>query len=382
MSYYAREGKTGWRPFKCSIVDLSRNTNSIMDVRGQDFFSPPLDNTETATKVLEALRRSSATTCLRLVLWWLGTPKCLSSQLLDVCGLGLGIGPSFFEAITERIAPPDVRKLQPLQPFRPDGQPYPIHIIAGNYIATTAYDYVKKVDVPPVLLLVGWDQQIGLDPEDRFKGVLIPTIWQTTWVLDNALSPPPRIWDKAKVLDTQVPSERLHIQSRIYVDCLHHVCRTIEYAEQSNEDFILLASLPLMFLITMEVNARIRLLRQSIMGVFYDNDCDMQMIKKNRFLLRRYMVESEGSQKSISRYFWSHNAGHLLSCEGYKRIEEPWKDALNEAQALEEEVRDNLQLEASYLSLEESRQSIRLSNHQIEESRRGTTPNFHHYSSG
>ena len=376
ITSYASEGRLGSPSFKCSVVDFSRNSNST-DVRGQDFRSHWLHDTNKATWVLEALRQPSATACLRLVLWWSRTPKWLSHQLLDVCGLGLGLEPSFFEAILERVAAPGISELQARQLFQPDGRSYPNHIIAGDYIGTVVYNYVRnRENLPPVLLVVGWGQEREYLKDWISHGVPKPSIWHNTWVSDKVLSPPPCTSAKTNEWDTQMPPTCPQNHTQIYVDCLHHVCRSIGYAELSKEDFIVLSMLPLMHLNTLEINIRTFFLRQSLMGGYADKDHDMQLTKTNRLLLRRYIVESQSSHKSIHKFFQSHNAGHLLSCEGYKEIKELWKDALREAQSIEEEVRDSLQLEASYLSLEESRQSIKLSNHQIEESRRGITPNL------
>lgn len=119
---------------------------------------------------------------------------------------------------------------------------------------------------------------------------------------------------------------------------------------------------------------RIGAVRQTLNSFLYyqkEENHDPGASRYKRLNLRRYIVDTQNSLKNLVRFVRSQRAEHLLDCEAYLIMEELWKDALDEGRSIEAEVRDNMQIEASELSLEESRKSILLSNHQIEESRRG-----------
>lgn len=90
----------------CTILDLSRNADSTLTITGQDFSSHSHEITNsghTATKILQALRDPPITACSRVVLWWSDVSEQAFRDLVIVCGLGLRVGPRFFQAIFDRL---------------------------------------------------------------------------------------------------------------------------------------------------------------------------------------------------------------------------------------------------------------------------------------
>lgn len=92
----------------------------------------------------------------------------VTSELLDVCGLGLKIGPRFFEALYDKA---DRRTMEHprrrvLGPFHQS------YTVVGNQITTMANDYISgHENAPPVLLIVGWDDDDWGFDEDHHHAV-------------------------------------------------------------------------------------------------------------------------------------------------------------------------------------------------------------------
>ena len=368
MLRHLRENEYRAQYFTCSIIDLSISNNSTLDISGQDIHNYLCLEEESASRLFQDLRKPSASVALRVVLWK-GDRSRLSSTLLDVCGLGLDIDAHYFEFLAERMTglgggPPAV------QPFPTTNGTQPSHIVLGNYIATSACRYAEsRTDVPPVMLIVSW----GLfdDPfqsNDTLAWVFNErTAWHTSWDPNKESPFLPATLDRSQELEAHKPTKSRWLISQAYVDSLCQVFECTVGAKVSKEHLLVLSTLPLKHLDTLQLCMQVRLLRDAAKENVYD-------IGLKRFNIRRHIVESECSTKNLSRYAHTLKADYLLNCQGFRQIEGLWKDAFREARLLEEEVRDHLQLEASFSSLEESRQSIKLSNHQIEESRRGMIP--------
>ena len=73
----------------------------------------------------------------------------------------------------------------------------------------------------------------------------------------------------------------------------------------------------------------------------------------------------------FERFISLEAANYLPESSAYLKIKRETSQIHNEARHLDTEVRDYLQLIVGSLSLEESRKSIELSNHQLQEGKRG-----------
>ena len=91
-----------------------------------------------------------------------------------------------------------------------------------------------------------------------------------------------------------------------------------------------------------------------------------------RFWLRRSVENSEDDMNHFEKYISAEDANYLPDSSVYLGIKQETDQIHNEARRLDTEVRDYLQLVVGNLSLEESRKSIELSNHQIQEGKRGS----------
>ena len=364
--------------FECSVVNLSRNENSTIIISSQDYH-PESNRPETATELLEDLRQPPPTAYVRVVLWWdvrdIRKQQDQPKDLLNICSLGLKIHPRFFEAFIDRadkyqLEGPLRRSL--VQPSLPDDPFRPTYTVIGNQISTIARDYiVGRADTPPVLLIVGWnggDYAWHHDNFDNFDPSMLHSEYCEPGGESRFQAP-----IVGRYLNNEGPILRRsrYLRSRTYIKLLDHLLKENDGAVARKEHLLILSTLPLMHFDTLHMHAKMRSLRWSYIRSIKDTEYDAN-VKHERTMLRRHIEDSDMSSKNFERYVHSQEGGDLLRLQEFMRIKELWKDALSQARLLEAEVRDKMQLEASQLSLQESRKSIELSNHQIEENRRGS----------
>lgn len=356
-------------PQKCSVVDIRRREGSGVETAIHDFSTEPKARSA-ATKILETLLHPPQNVCLRVVLWWLSEGREAEDShpnLLDVCGLALKVSPRFFEAIVDRADKTSLdgqaqRKM--VQPSLPTSPFQPMYTVVGTQLSTVARNYlVHQADPPPVLLIVGWDDDDWDDemirPADVDDGT--STRMFVTYAATNG--------------DMPVPPRPFSSRTRTYHRVLDQLLGQIDGAETADKYLLTLSTFPMIHLDTLHIQAKTRSLRKVIMygkGIYTCTESSEVNLHHERFLLRRHIEDSECSRKNVVRFAKSQDAGDLLTSREYLRIEELWQDAIREARLLETEIRDILQLQTSQFSLQESKKSIDLSNHQIEESRRGT----------
>ena len=351
--------------YMCSIIDLLRDEKSNLSMSSQDYYSEARLG---ATEMLGNLRHPSQTACLRVLLWWsydnYGEPR----DLFEVCGLGLKIHPRFFEALIDRAnknSLDDRYKRGLVQPSLPDDLFRSNYTVVGNHILTIARDYISgRADIPPILLIVGWSD--GRD--DCAWGDHSGNEFDPDTPHSYKCEPDEVSHFQASVVES---GRSRFLRSRTYVRILDQLLKRSDSAATGNEHLLILSTLPLMHLDTLHMRANMRSLRRAHIRDI-ENAEVANTVKRERNMLRRHIEDSETSSKNFATYAHSHEGGDLLRRQDFMIIEELWRNTLSQARLLETEVRDNLQLQASQLSLQESRKSIELSNQQIEENRRGS----------
>ena len=353
-------------PQKCSIVDIWRRGDSRIETASTDF-SAETGARSAATKILKTLRHPPQDVCLRVVLWWLDEEteaEDANEDLLDVCGLGLKVSRRFFEAIVDRADKNSFnsgsdKRVQPSLPTSPF---QPTYTVVGTQISTVARNYpVHQADPPPVLLIVGWD-------DDNWDD-----IYHRPADIDDETSVPIFVSNAASNDDTSISPRTISSRTRTYHKILDQLLEKIGGARTTDKYLLTLSTLPMMHLDALHIQAKTRLVRRRT--IFEHRLFAVSgyiKLQDERFSLRRHIEDSESTRKNVARFAKSQGEGDLLTSQEYLRMEELWEDAIREARLLETEVRDVLQLQSSQLSLQESKKSIDLSNHQIEESRRGT----------
>lgn len=89
--------------FSCSIIDLSKDANSTINISAKHYEG----GNALAADVLRAIRQPRSNSTARVLLWSTEprerSARILQSCFLDVCGLGLRVGPEFFVAVAHRF---------------------------------------------------------------------------------------------------------------------------------------------------------------------------------------------------------------------------------------------------------------------------------------
>ena len=89
--------------FSCAIIDLSKDADSTITISTKHYEG----GNATAADVLRAIRQPRKDSCARVLLWSTEprgrSARVLQSNFLDVCGLGLRVGPEFFVAVAYRF---------------------------------------------------------------------------------------------------------------------------------------------------------------------------------------------------------------------------------------------------------------------------------------
>ena len=197
--------------------------------------------------------------CLRVVLWWLSgrtESEDANSNLLDVCGLGLKVSPRFFDAIVDRadknsLEGPTMRKM--VRPSLPTSPFEPMYTVVGTQISTIARNYlVHQAEPPPVLLIVGWDD------ENWDEEVVRPAD------VDDETSNRRFIAEAAEIADIPVSTQTFSSRTRAYHRVLDQLLEQLNGAWTVDKHLLTLSTFPIMHLDTLHIQARTRSVRRAI----------------------------------------------------------------------------------------------------------------------
>ena len=142
-----------------------------------------------------------------------------------------------------------------------------------------------------------------------------------------------------------------------------------------------IAMLPLLHLEILRLRAQCGFVRSVMLKVQYGVEfphrySDLgkqdyyQVLDKQRFWLRRRLEALEEGKDCFVEFVRSQNAEEWLKSQTWLSQDQRIREALAEAQTVDAEVRDYMQLQIGNLSILESRKSIQLSNQQFDEAKR------------
>lgn len=334
-----------------SVLNVSKSRSSLVDQIHQ------LD--ELGTEIIEALCHPPETACLQIVLWNISHRDDIRSQgnLVDFLGLRYKLDPFIFKAILHLVGSIGSGGSQRSRLDRYK----PTHMRVGNAIATFCSS-VNQRDCLPVVLIVGpFDESsYGLQEEDSAD--------------QFGPCPPFNRSPIPNTIEEALPSSGIY---RYYPRLL---ISSLEQYHNVREDDIHLPSicvLPLLYLNLFEFRCRGRHLRETFDRILHTLDSsieegtDYYTLSFGRTRLRLHMVDAENDWCRFVKYMSTH-LHHGFSTMPFRQdYEDELKEYMAEADRLESQVRDYMQLQVGSLSLQESRNSIELSNRQMEENKRG-----------
>lgn len=340
------------------------------------------------TSLLQNLRSPPGNVPARIVIWSMSWNSPLCPEAIDALGLGLNIHPSFFEALLS-ITTPSYESLPSFKPgpMEPSG---PGHIRIGDNVATVARNYRPGRRAPSVLIIAG---SHNLD--------------YASWSDLDEKNP---VWEEAgyhstvqKFLREEVLRMQISGSASLYRWATEHPRTRMDRPTSGPPNYYLqlfskyvqkgcsfdskditplsIAMLPLLHLEILRLRAQCGFVRSVMLQVQYGvefpnkysdlekKDC-YQVLDKQRFWLRRRLEALEQGKDCFVEFVRSQNVEEWLKSQTWLSQDESIREALAEAQKVDAEVRDYMQLQIGNLSILESRKSIQLSNQQFDEAKR------------
>ena len=311
------------------------------------------------TLQLEQAILSPMEDCSIRIIFWHIRKNVLPFEWVDIVGLRLQLPPSFFEL--------SLRDLGGHRRRHGSHTSDPQYLTIGRATATMLCDNMPSKAV--VLILY-------LDDEES-KGISRPTI---EGILDRELR------SKLSLTNLRAENAANHPgnQSIVFFEHYQRLFRDAlmldSQADLNIHRLYLLSLVPLFKLASLELQIINQLSRTSLITldkidpkapgslVWYSKYYDD--LERTRFDLRRNIEDFKNSQQSFANCVLERDMGWLDSKAA--RVMTANSDlAAESAQRLETEIRDYLQIAVSNISVEESRNSIEVSNRQIEEAKQG-----------
>lgn len=339
----------------------SRKSNfTILDLSG-DEHSPrrvfPRCNDTSAVRIVTALRQPPANVAVQILLW--NSAAYLHQDVVSPLGLGLKIDPRFFGALCGR----NKRHLDPR------------HVIIDGAVATVVRHYA----VPIVLIArMGWDSALTSAVEEEIGDVFpfqypavetYPTYPYSTPVHDLK-----RVWGRY--------AEGHDLGKHEHPNYTHLLNWCLGSEGKANAGFSILWEplIPLLYLSIFRVRECCESIRQQYYELqiaaddawWAEKDKAISDLPKDRVRLRALVEDLEDGYDQTLRFLDSRpwDGSHRCSASWYK-VTEDFKRTHREAARLEAQIRHYRQLQVGESALQESKQSIELSNLQIEEGKGG-----------
>ena len=360
----------------CSIIDFFAcgNSPSPMAIRC---------HSSSGSELLAALLQPPNNVRLQIVLWPILSPPLsaslkVSREILNILGLGLRLDPQFFLALLETLSGPSLSDdLNEAVEFRPL---HPSHVVIDRAVATLVrHVLAEKPDAAPILLIAG-----GFNLKMRSK---LMDLWDCSCIADQRLNNnPPFAYPSSPMEEMRdsVPGQIEPKWLHIYMKISTSLVRTKYDGKRdipATITEIFFPLLPLLYMNCYKMKAQLLLLRRGYMAqqaAQHADDIDSKRVKQvsfglhqKRYWLRRSIEDSEDGIRHFEEYVHAQDAGHLLHSSAYLEVKQEAEQIHKGARRLDTEVRDYLQLVTGESSLEESRKSIELSNHQILEGKQG-----------
>ena len=285
------------------------------------------------TQLLRNLRSPRENSRARVIVWSIPQVSSLHSGPVAAIGLGLKIQPAIFATLLLIVQNPS----RVISRMESDS------VIIGNSIATVARNYVPNEGAPPVLFVAKVHHR-----ETTLSGLSQADLAPNSYGYLSLLS---RYVQKGAGVDAQSDGQLLN------------------------------AILPLLHLEVLDLHTQCEITQDALLKA-QEETSDLhkqlayQSLDKQRFGLRRMLEGLEESKICFVKFARLHDPAEWLEGQPWISQKEEIIERINTARAKEAEARDYMQLQIGNLSILESRKSIQLSNQQISEAKRGTSPKF------
>ena len=367
-----------WHWMNDVIDPLERISWSIVDLLAHEESPPSFSARHSLeeTELLEALHQPPKHACVQVLILPIGEVIRLDEpqrfikippEFFDTLGLVLRVDPQFFLALMGTLG-----KRQQFDPS--DGtietRPLrPTHVVIDRTVATFVRHYPSdKPAAPPIIVIaghIGWSSDVVRVAQQNISNAL-PSILSEDLVPFN-ISPLPH-----------GPDWRWMYR---YQKIFSAIARNNPGITRSTAAIIAGTLMPLLRWNCLKIRTKFLRLRRMFLELQGAMDMDIidhhivnntsAKLHRERFWLRRSVEDSDDGMSHFESYISAEDANYLPESSAYLKIKQQMDQIHKEARRLDTEVRDYLQLVVGNLALEESRKSIELSNHQIQEGKRG-----------
>lgn len=352
---------------RCAIIDLSMENlqEAKVSLRCASL---------TATQAFTALREPPSGVKVQVAV--LSIPDKylgLASEFASLFGLGLKLAPRFFDALHAQLKRHAEFEVASNARFRCK------HVLASGTVVAIAHHFaLAKHESPPVVLIAGPPKIHDMIDQ----GALWDILYDGQPAQDSVIADCPSGVDDP---DSE--------GARYYARLLSCFMKKDEDCTRSSTDLLLECLLPLLQLDILRIRELCSLVRRDFVslkapkykinghniGEFLNptpsEDKTPDKLYRCRTILRSAIEQFEDEAEPLTDFVSSQIGENSTGRPAYVRIEKARDWVLKEACRLEAEIRDYLQVQSGQLALLESRKSIELSNHQIEEAKRGQHPN-------
>ena len=349
------------------------NIVSIYDIQQHDSFPTSFNlraRCASGTKFLEILPQCPSNACAQLVIWpaiW-GHRPLINHEMLDAVGLSLQVDPKVFESLILKCNERGDEVIDLLQAWSLKCQS-----LSGKYITATITRQPladREDPIKPVVLIVS-------ESQNTFGNLL----------LDDSINRGlrnPKPYRPQSVGEFDITDHEALRWAHHYVAIANHYLEPFKDSIKSDATAILLSLLPLLYSSAEQIRRQINVFR-----AMYENlvryicipptvgrwsgpiPANTETIDMHRMTLRGAVESFDRLRNNVSAAASLDLGSSSAEESQHKRLSAVYDPLVAEARRLESEVKDHLQLEAGRLAVEESRNSIKLTNMQIQEARRG-----------
>lgn len=344
----------------------------IIDVSNEDHFAVGVSlrcEDLSASEVSGALCHPPSNTRAQIVLWPFDTSKRNIENFLDVLGVGLRLDPWFFEALRWRE---DETRYS--QYFRSRNSLCVRSIGTSVFVARSFV--LAQANAVPIVLIAG----PMCNPIRRFSNLQDPS----KAIYDIVQAAPPYYHYKC---------DHEPQFANAYIRVLYSFLKSAGDSALSSSDILSACIIPLLQVkiavcredlgyLTKEFRKLKGSYSTALFKTRYWNEYERprdsklrsgeapETLYRYRTMLRSWIEDFENDSGALMGFLSSLYGGNVTERLFHPQIREESTSIAEEARRLEAEIRDHLQLQGSKLALEESKKSVELSSHQIEESKR------------
>lgn len=334
--------------YKCAIYDINRTNygSPVISLRA---------GSSSATKILSTIRQPLSAGIVRIALWEASGAGLKDAAILDAFGLGLGIQPSFFQALLARSTSEDITQTFMDRPLVSQ------LFVMDQYVVTIARNYLPvNPNAPPVILIARLGpEELAFDQD-----------------FDDILP-----FQRLETDELPTPASRLPAWMLQYIRLLESHLKNEKGSTETVRDILLKTLTPLLHFNMIRIHdEKDRTQREYLQTIrlhdeneerILDHEERLGKLFRMRSSLRRLLEDSEDKAERLKRFVRSQMTNEVRKSTSFTTIEDDLRQTHLNARRCETEILDYLQLQTGELARQESKKSIDLSNFQIEEAKRG-----------